>query len=341
LDFSPGTAYFLGQLDKALLSPGSHISLASLTTALLIAFCVLAARRYRKGRRIRIRTLLRGLFPRKILRSRSNLADIGYFYFNVFAFGIVLGWAVLSYIMVSHGVAASLTAMFGPRPASGVPVFVIRSVTTVAVFLAYELGYWLNHYLSHRIPFLWEFHKVHHSATVLTPLTNFRVHPVYMCIFLNIIAVFTGTANGVGDYAFGQAAAQYGLSENNIILVFFIYLYVHLQHSQLWISFTGWLGHLFMSPAHHQIHHSRDPAHFNKNLGSCLALWDWMFGTLYVPAAEREALEFGVEPDRPHAHTIRGELLAPFARALLLLKVPFEGRTRRLPLPAPERERAY
>ena len=99
---------------------------------------------------------------------------------------------------------------------------------------------------------------------MLTPLTNFRVHPVYMCIFLNILALFIGTANGLGDYIFGQATHQYVLSENNIILVFFIYLYVHLQHTQLWISFTGWLGHLFMSPAHHQIHHSRNPAHFNK-----------------------------------------------------------------------------
>ncbi len=103
---------------------------------------------------------------------------------------------------------------------------------TVMLFLAYELGYWLNHYLSHRVPFLWEFHKVHHSATVLTPLTNFRVHPVYMCIFLNILAVFTGLASGVAEYAFGQTTHQYGLSENNIILVFFIYLYVHLQHTR-------------------------------------------------------------------------------------------------------------
>ena len=335
MDFSPGIGYFLGQLNKALLEPGSHISLASLATALLIAFGILAARRYRKGRRIRIKTLLRALFPHKILRSRSNLADIGYLYFNVFAFGVVFGWAVLSYVMVSRGVAGFLDATFGPRQASGLPVFVIRAVTTVAVFLAYEIGYWLNHYLSHRIPFLWEFHKVHHSATVLTPLTNFRVHPVYMCIFLNIIALFTGTANGIGDYAFGQATAQYGLSENNIILVFFIYLYVHLQHSQLWISFTGRLGHLFMSPAHHQIHHSRDPAHFNKNLGSCLAVWDWAFGTLYVPAAESEKLDFGVEPDRPAAHSFRGEFIAPFTAAWRILARRFAARppeTAALPL---------
>jgi sterol desaturase/sphingolipid hydroxylase (fatty acid hydroxylase superfamily) len=340
LDLSPGIWYFLDRLSKAFLLPGSHISLASLFCALSIAFVVLAARRYRKSRRIRLKLLLRALFPKHIVMSRSSLADAGYFYFNVFVFGLVFGWALLSYGMLSRSVFDVLTAVFGPTPPSSLPALVSRSIITVMLFLAYELGYWLNHYLSHRIPFLWEFHKVHHTATVLTPLTNFRVHPVYMFIFLNILAVFTGLTNGVGDYLLGQTTQQYGLSENNIILVFFIYLYVHLQHSQLWIAFTGWLGHLFMSPAHHQIHHSRNPVHFNKNLGSCLALWDWMFGTLHIPTAEREVLNFGVESDRHEAHTIWGELIAPFGRAALLVKRRFEGRSPEPSLSAPDRTRA-
>ena len=287
-----------------------------------------------------MRPLLRALFPKKILRSRSNIADIGYFYFNVFVFGIVLGWALLSYVTLSHAVIDLLTTVFGPRQPAPLPAFVSRSIITVVLFLAYELGYWLNHYLSHRIPFLWEFHKVHHSATVLTPLTNFRVHPVYMCIFINILALFTGLANGVGDYLLGQTTDQFGLSETNIILVFFIYLYVHLQHSQLWIAFSGWLGRLFMSPAHHQIHHSRNPAHFNKNLGSCLALWDWMFGTLYVPSVKREKLEFGVEPDRADAHTIRGEFIAPFGSAAQFIARRLEGRSPPAPVSALDRSEA-
>jgi sterol desaturase/sphingolipid hydroxylase (fatty acid hydroxylase superfamily) len=340
LDFSPGIAYFFGRLGTAFLSPGSHISLLSLASAFFIALAVLVIRRYRKGRRIRIKALLRALFPRHIVLNKSSFADLGYFYFNLFLFGVIFGWAILSYEVLSHSTADLLTAAFGPARPVPLPPVVSRLVITVMLFLAYELGYWLNHYLSHRIPFLWEFHKVHHSATVLTPLTNFRVHPVYMCVFLNILALFTGLANGTGDYLLGQTTQQYGLSENNLILVFFIYVYVHLQHSQLWISFTGWLGHLFMSPAHHQIHHSRSPAHFNKNLGSCLAVWDWMFGTLYIPSAEREVLDFGVEPDRAHAHTIRGELWAPFATAALVLKELIERRARPAPLPTPEQKQA-
>jgi sterol desaturase/sphingolipid hydroxylase (fatty acid hydroxylase superfamily) len=341
LDLSPGISYFFGQLSKAFLSPGSHISLLSLFSALCVAFAVLAARRYRRGRRIRLKPLFRSLFPKRIVLSKSSMADAGYFYFNVFVFGILFGWALLSYDTLSRSIADLLTNAFGAMPPAPWPVFVSRSIITVMLFLAYELGYWFNHYLSHRIPFLWEFHKVHHSATVLTPLTNFRVHPIYMCIFINILAASMGFANGLGDYLLGQPASQYGLSETNIILVFFIYFYVHLQHSQLWISFTGWLGHLLMSPAHHQIHHSRNPVHFNKNLGSCLALWDWMFGTLYIPAADRELLEFGVEPDREHAHTIRGELIAPFVRAALVLKERFEKPAAPVMHPAPEQERIF
>ena len=341
MDLSPGIAYFWDRLSRALLVPGSHVSLASLFCALAIAFLVLALRRYRRNRPIHPRVLFRALFPKRILLSRSNFADVGYFYFNIFVFGIAFGWALLSYDMLSRVVFDALAAVLGqPRP-SALPVLVSRTIITVMLFLAYELGYWLNHYLSHRIPFLWEFHKVHHTATVLTPLTNFRVHPVYMCVFLNILAIFTGFANGLGQYAFGQGTQQFGLSETNIILVFFIYLYVHLQHSQLWISFTGWLGRLFMSPAHHQVHHSRNPAHFNKNPGSCLALWDWMFGTLHIPAAEREVVDFGVEAEREDAHTIWGELIAPFGRAAVVLGRRLGMRSPQpAALPAPDQTRA-
>src|SRR4029453_5732873 len=82
-----------------------------------------------------------------------------------------------------------------------------------------SLGYWFNHWLSHKVPLLWEFHKVHHNAEVLTPLTNFRVHPVYTWVFTNIPAFSAAVANGLGNYMFGETAYQYALSDTNIILV--------------------------------------------------------------------------------------------------------------------------
>jgi sterol desaturase/sphingolipid hydroxylase (fatty acid hydroxylase superfamily) len=342
LDLSSGIAFFLNQLDKLFLSIGSHLSVTSLISALCVSVLSLVLKRYKRNRRIRIRTIARALFPRRIMTSRSNFTDIGYLFFNVFVFGLIFGWAVLSYQFLSNAIIGLLVATFGPVQPTSFPEIVSRSVITVTLFLAYELGYWLNHYLSHRIPLLWEFHKVHHTATVLTPLTLFRVHPVYTAIFANILAIATAIASGLGNYVFGQTTYQYALSDSNIILVLFIHTYVHLQHTHLWIPFTGLLGRILMSPAHHQVHHSTSPIHFNKNLGSCLAVWDWMFGTLYVPKKEPEVASFGVEPDNKDVDTIYGALLVPVFRAAVRVCSIFERRSPR-PLTAisiPDRKQA-
>jgi len=326
------------QLRRLAFTVGAPLSLTSLAAALAIAATFFALQRKRRGRRLRLKVLLRALFPRRLLRSPSHQADVFYLVFNVFAYGIVFGWAIMSYQFVSNAIIGGLVAVFGPT-APSVPGFVSRAVITLMLFLAYELGYWFNHWLSHKVPFLWEFHKVHHTAEVLTPLTNFRVHPVYGWIFANIIAFSVAVANGLGNYMFGDTAYQYALSDTNIILVLFIHAYVHLQHSHMWISFRGALGRIFISPAHHQVHHSGDPKHFNKNFGSCLALWDWMFGTLYVPAKEREPLVFGF-PDHPDAHTVKGELVDPFSNAAGHLKPLWPKRTPAMPaVPVAKRER--
>jgi sterol desaturase/sphingolipid hydroxylase (fatty acid hydroxylase superfamily) len=315
VDFISNVSYFWTQLSGLLFSLGSEFSFASLATALAIATAYYAYKRIAHGRRVRPRTILRALFPKHVVASPSSYTDLGYLYFNLFVLSLVIGWGVLTFQTVTNGIVGGLVRMFGEPGPAPLPDVASRAVVTVVLFLAYELGYWFNHWLSHRVPVLWEFHKVHHSAEVLTPLTNFRVHPVYTWVFTNILALATAIASGFTHYFLGETTKIYVLSDHNVILVFFIYAYVHLQHTNIWISFTGWLGRIFVSPAHHQIHHSNDPKHFNRNFGSCLALWDWMFGTLYVPAREREKISFGVEPDQYPAHTITGELIAPFIRA--------------------------
>ena len=315
MELSPGLLYFWNQASKLFLSLGSHFSFSSLGAALAIATLFYAGKRLKRGRKLRVKTLLRALFPKRIVLSPSNNADLGYLFFNVFVFSLVFGWSILAYETVTNGIIGALVAAFGTPVPSTLPMLASRSIITVMLFLAYELGYWFNHWLCHRVPVLWEFHKVHHSAEVLTPLTNFRVHPVYTWVFANILALSAAIANGFANYMFGNTAHQYALADSNIILVFFIHVYVHLQHSHVWIAFTGVLGRIFVSPAHHQVHHSKNPKHFNRNYGSCLALWDWMFGTLYVPDKKREKITFGVEADQYPAHTITGELIAPFIRA--------------------------
>ena len=88
-----------------------------------------------------------------------------------------------------------------------------------------------------------------------------------------MLAVPAAVINGVGSHVLGDTAYQYALSGTNIMLVVFIHI-VHLQHAHMWISFGGAVGR--NQPRASPGHHSTNPVHFNKNLGSCLAVQDWL-----------------------------------------------------------------
>jgi sterol desaturase/sphingolipid hydroxylase (fatty acid hydroxylase superfamily) len=307
----------LGKFAAVFLSPGSEFSAISLLGALAVAVASLAWARRGRRRALKLRVLIRALFPKRYLRGASTRADIGLFLFNVLPAGVLLGWALLSAHAIDGGVAEALQRGLGAHPAPAAPRALLQAAATLVLFLAYELAYWVDHYLSHRVRFLWEFHKVHHTAETLSPLTVFRVHPVDSLVFANITAVFVGVAGGALSYGLGAQAGPYLLSGTNVILVAFLFATLHLQHSHLWISFSGRLGRLLLSPAHHQVHHSANPAHFNRNFGSCLAVWDWAFGTLHVPSPRREPLVFGVEgnPAAASPHSVTGVLVTPFLDA--------------------------
>jgi sterol desaturase/sphingolipid hydroxylase (fatty acid hydroxylase superfamily) len=265
---------------------------------------------------VKFKVLLRALFPRKILRHPSTSFDVGYFLFNIFLFGLLFGWAIISHHGVMTSVEGGLVSLFGEMPSGVVPDLMAMIVLTVALFVAYEFGYWLDHYLSHTVPFLWEFHKVHHTAEVLTPLTNARVHPIDSLMFVNILVLCMGTTSGVLNFLFGKAIAQFSILNVNVLVVASTYLISHLHHTQFWIAFTGVWGRLFISPAHHQIHHSAESRHFNKNFGGVLAIFDWIFGTLHMPGAAREKFDLGVREPDANPHTVTEGFAAPFFMAL-------------------------
>lgn len=304
-------AYVGRTLGHMLLSPSSDLFVGSLLSALVIAALWLARRHAVSGLPIRIKALARLLFPRRWVAARSAHLDLKLMLLNALVFGVVLAGAIVSHQMISGGTKVLLAGAFGPSVPSGVSEFAGAAILTVALFLAYELAYWVYHYLSHTVPALWELHKVHHSAEVLTPLTNSRVHPIEGILFLNTLAIFLGVTDGTLTYLLGQPAKQFSLANVNLIVVVFTYLLAHLHHTHVWIAFTGPLGRIFISPAHHQIHHSTNPIHWNKNMGSVLAIWDWLFGTLHVPARHRERLTFGLGDGEVTEHSVTQELLRP------------------------------
>jgi len=322
------------QASAQLFGLGSQFSLASLFSALCLAMLFVMLKRRRSRGDVRLSVMLRALFPRALYRSASCRADLGFLALNTFVFPAVVLWAVVSANVVGGWTNAALTGALGARPPGSWDPRLAQAIVTVCLFIAYELAYWCDHALSHRVPFLWEFHKVHHTAERLSPLTNARVHPVDSLVFANFVAVYTGLTAGGLVYLFGHTAKDFTIGGTNAIEIAFLFLVVHLQHSHFWIAFTGPLGRVFLSPAHHQIHHSDDPAHFNKNFGSCLSLWDWMFGTLHMPAKERERLVFGAGPRLATNHSLLHALVLPVAHAVRRLRLPPPARVHQ-PVSAP------
>jgi sterol desaturase/sphingolipid hydroxylase (fatty acid hydroxylase superfamily) len=308
-----------------LLSPSSHFSAASLVCALLIGGLFVIVRR-KNQRAIPLKVLARALFPKRIWTSPSGKSDIKFFLFNTLVASALFGGAILSFNAVRMFAFEQLTALFS-FGGLALPSTANTLIMTIVLFVAYEFGYWLNHMLSHHIPFFWHFHKVHHSAESLSPLTNFRVHPVDSVFFLNTVAICTGFADAATRFVLGQQAAALEVSGANALLILFVFLLLHLQHSQLWIAFTGPLGQAILSPAHHQIHHSADPAHFNRNYGNCLAIWDRMYGTLLVPTRDRQHLTFGLGETGSTSHTMTAGLIRPFADVLRSIGAAFPDRT--------------
>jgi sterol desaturase/sphingolipid hydroxylase (fatty acid hydroxylase superfamily) len=310
--------YLKAGVVKHVIDIKGSLSVARLLITLGLGLLVFGLFQQRRKRRVQVAALLRAVFPKKLFGA-SFRADIFMAVFNIFIFALIFGWALVSQHVVSKYVFNGLTALGGVPDPTTLSPWITGGLLTVAMFLAYEFAFWFDHYLSHRVPFLWEFHKVHHTAEVLTPLTNFRVHPMDGILFYNMLALSIGATEGLLKYGFGQAIQPFTIWNANILILAVGFALEQLQHTSFWVPFTGIWGKIFLSPAHHQIHHSTNPVHFNKNLGGSLSVFDWLFGTLHIPTKVREKLNFGVTDAGPMAHRAEGLLVTPMIDATKLV----------------------
>jgi sterol desaturase/sphingolipid hydroxylase (fatty acid hydroxylase superfamily) len=158
---------------------------------------------------------------------------------------------------------------------------------TFLAVLSTDLAFTVYHIAAHKVPFLWKFHRIHHSATSPNILASARLHPFESFLDWNFRVLFLNLCLGVESYFFDIVPMK----------LFFIIMiardvFNHFRHSHIWLSF-GKLDYFFSSPALHQIHHSSDPKHFNKNFSSFFSFLDWIFGTLYVPHSQ-ETITWGL-----------------------------------------------
>lgn len=196
---------------------------------------------------------------------------------------------------------------------------------TLTLFVLNDFTRYVLHRLMHAVPLLWRFHRVHHSAEVLNPLTFYRIHPVENLLFGLRYAFTTGFVTAVFIYFFGAGIGLVEVLGVNVLVFVFMIFGSNLRHSHIPLSYGKRLEKWFISPLQHQLHHTRIYTH--RNFGSYLAIWDRWFGTLTLGARagigkikSKKALDFGlpITEAEKTTHSLLGAFLNPFYKGIKL-----------------------
>lgn len=136
-------------------------------------------------------------------------------------------------------------------------------------------SYWF-HRLSHVVPLLWRFHRVHHSDTTMDASTNFRGHPLESFLWFGSSSILAAAIFGLDLLTMGVYLF--------ITMVFFV-----LQHSNLlfpkWIDKS--LGLVITTPNLHKVHHEQDQYYTDSNFADIFIVWDRLFGTFKSKPVEQ------------------------------------------------------
>ncbi len=166
--------------------------------------------------------------------------------------------------------------------------------------------YWF-HRLMHEHARGWALHRIHHSVDELNWTAAARMHPLEH--FVNsgpryVVLIATGVSP-------------------DVLLTFLMFnSAIGFSHHSNVDTNTRWLDRIIYTPWHHRFHHSQVIRESNSNYVGPTLVWDYVFGTLYLPGVQGPA-NVGLLPD-DDLPAIRGneesgvwsifgrQLLAPF-----------------------------
>lgn len=200
--------------------------------------------------------------------------DAFYMFFNFFLFSLLI-YNAASNVVVNFFNDA-LTSI-------GINNLVAFEVMSWPVWAHFLIGFlvrdfvqWWVHRLLHKVPFLWEFHKVHHSVAQMGFAAHLRYHWMENVVYRTL------------EYL-PLALIGIGLRDFFIIHIFTLAV-GHFNHSNFRLN-LGPLKYIFNNPQMHIWHHAYDLPEDRKtgvNFGITLSLWDYLFKTNYIPSDGRD-----------------------------------------------------
>lgn len=170
-------------------------------------------------------------------------------------------------------------------------------------FVLLDLAIYAQHWLFHRLPWLWRLHQVHHTDLDLDATTGVRFHPLEMLLSA---AFKLALVAGLGAHFIAVLAFELALNATSLF-----------NHANIRIpeKLEPWLRLIVVTPDMHRVHHSVLVAETNSNFGFNLPWWDRLLGTY---AREPSAGDLGMELGLPEHRDWKRQ------RLLWLLKLPFK-----------------
>lgn len=171
-----------------------------------------------------------------------------------------------------------------------------------AAFLLLDYTMYVWHVLTHKVPFLWRFHLVHHIDLDLDTTSALRFHAADMAISV--------------PWRAGQVVIC-GASPRALLLwqsFFFVSVVFHHSNMRLPLGLEQRLVRILTTPRMHGIHHSMVREETSSNWSSGISLWDWLHGTIRIDVPQ-EAITIGVPAySDPEDTGLGPSLLLPFSR---------------------------
>lgn len=173
-------------------------------------------------------------------------------------------------------VVGAFYLQFLSQYATNIPVnWHLPGIVTICLsILIMDFFSWVGHLILHKVPWLWNFHAVHHSQTELNLFTDTRFHffeafIYYPLTMLPLYLVLIPLPGG-------------------IYYLWFRIWYARLYHANIKSNF-GWLRYILVTPQSHRIHHSEKEEHYDCNFGVIFSFWDRLFGTQHHNVREYPA----------------------------------------------------
>ena len=298
---------YTSQITNQFIDPKKRVFLFYILISILIA-----AVWFMINKKLSLKKTLIKIFDKKIFFSKSAKSD-----YKIFLINQLIMMIISPFLITQLTIATALYFYFHTIDWLSAGMFVgiakiyIILSFTIFQFTIDDFSKYIVHRFMHKWPVLWALHKVHHSATVLTPMTVFRTHPLEGIIFSLRSAITQAIGISLFFYLFGNLVSLYTIVGVNVFVFVFNILGSNLRHSHIGIRYWKWLEYIFISPAQHQLHHSVAFEHHDKNFGAALAVWDWLFGSLHH-SVEFETLHLGIKKDQKETtHNLRNLYFDP------------------------------